>query len=182
MLDRVFRGEGRKRGGRQKEQAPPAEGLSDLARHCSTTERRAEAAEQELTKIKLLEFLQTKVGETFHGVITGVQAFGLFVEIPELLIDGLVHISNLADDQYAFDRRRWALVGRRKNRVLRVGTPLEVRIVRVDIPRRQLDLEPVEAKKGERAGREKSESSPKRGRAESKAKKPRRRGKRRSKR
>ena len=149
-LERIFRGEGKKRGGRQKGRtgpAAPAEDLDALARHCSTTERRAEAAEHELTKIKLLEFLQAKIGETFHGVITGVQAFGLFVEIPELLIDGLVHISSLGDDQYAFDRRRWALVGRRKSCVLRVGSTLEVRIVRVDIPRRQLDLEPVEQEK-----------------------------------
>ena len=149
-LERVLRGEGRKRGGRQKgrpEPAAPAGDLNALARHCSSTERRAEAAEHELTKIKLLEFLQTKVGETFQGVITGVQAFGLFVEIPHLLIDGLVHISSLKDDQYAFERRRWALVGRRTGRILRVGSALEVRIVRVDIPRRQLDLEPVEEAK-----------------------------------
>ena len=58
-----------------------------------------------------------------------------------------MHISSLGDDQYAFDRRRWALVGRRKSCVLRVGSTLEVRIVRVDIPRRQLDLEPVEQEK-----------------------------------
>ena len=147
-LDRTLRGEVKsKRGGGRKAEKPAGDGdLAALAVHSSQTERRAEAAERELTKIKLLEFLEAKVGEVYSGVITGVQAFGLFVEIPHLLIDGLVHISSLKDDQYAFDRKRWALVGRRKGRILRVGSALEVRIVRVDIPRRQLDLEPVETK------------------------------------
>ena len=149
-LDRVLRGEAKQKGGGRKAEKPAGDGdLAALAVHSSQTERRAEAAERELTKIKLLEFLEAKVGEVYSGVITGVQAFGLFVEIPHLLIDGLVHISNLKDDQYAFDRKRWALVGRRKGRVLRVGSCLEIRIVRVDIPRRQLDLEPVETKAAE---------------------------------
>jgi ribonuclease R len=118
--------------------------MAELAAHCSRTERRAEAAERELTKVKLLEFLQTRLGDTFTGIITGVQAFGVFVESPELLVDGLVHISSLRDDDYRFDRRRWALVGSRSGKVLRVGSALEVRIAAVNIPRRQLDLEPVE--------------------------------------
>jgi ribonuclease R len=135
------------RGGRHKAEARPnidGHPLAGLAAHCSKTERRAEAAERELTKIKLLEFLQTRLGETFTGVITGVQAFGVFVESPEFLIDGLVHISRLKDDIYSFDRRHWCLVGRRTGRVLRVGSTIEVRIAGINIPRRELDLEPVE--------------------------------------
>jgi ribonuclease R len=138
----------RHRGGRHKQAPdaahdPAARPLVEIAAHSSETERRAEAAERELTKIKLLEYLQTRIGETFTGVITGVQQFGLFVENPELLIDGLVHISSLRDDQYRFDKRRWALVGSRTGRVLRVGSTLEVQIAGVNIPRRELDLEPV---------------------------------------
>ena len=82
--------------------------------------------------------------------MTGVQAFGAFVENPELLIDGLVHISSLSDDRYRFDRRRLALVGHSTGRELRVGSTLEVRIAGVDIARRQLDLEPVEAERRRR--------------------------------
>jgi ribonuclease R len=138
------------RGGRHKERErdagePAGNPMAGLAAHCSRTERRAEAAERELTKIKLLEFLQTRLGETFTGIITGVQAFGLFVESPDLLIDGLVHISRLKDDMYSFDRNRWALIGRRSGRVLRVGSKIEVRIAAINIARRELDLEPVEA-------------------------------------
>ncbi|HUX16980.1 MAG TPA: ribonuclease R [Phycisphaerae bacterium] len=173
-LDQVLRGEVKKpRGGGRKAEKPAGDGdLAALAVHSSQTERRAEAAERELTKIKLLEFLEAKVGEVYSGVITGVQAFGLFVEIPHLLIDGLVHISNLKDDQYAFDRKRWALVGRRKGRVLRVGSCLEIRIVRVDIPRRQLDLEPVETKAAEQPPK----ATPPRKAAKRSAKRPAKRG------
>jgi ribonuclease R len=146
----VKRGPQRKRGGRHKGEAE-AEGAEDpatvklqaLAVHCSLTERRAAAAEDELTKIKLLEYLQTRLGDTFVGIITGVQQYGLFVESPELLVDGLVHTTSLRDDTYRFDKRRWALVGTRTGRVLRVGTQIEVRIAGVNIPRRELDLEPV---------------------------------------
>ncbi len=145
---------GRRRRGDRKGGTPTlAEGsLDDLAAHCSRTERRAEAAERELTKIKLLEYLQARIGETFTGVITGVQAFGVFVENPNLLVDGLVHIASLADDYYTFDRKKWRLVGRRTGNVLRVGTELEVRIAAVDIPRRQLDLVPVAAERKRKEG------------------------------
>jgi ribonuclease R len=148
-FDLAVRDGGRKRkGGRHKpalaEAADPAtKSLVEIAAHSSETERRAEAAERELTKIKLLEYLQTRVGDTFTGVITGVQQFGLFVESPELLIDGLVHISSLKDDTYRFDKRRWALIGSRTGRVLRVGSTLEVQIAAVNIRLRQLDLAPV---------------------------------------
>ena len=138
----------RHKGGRHKQAPdeahdPAAKALAAIAAHSSETERQAEAAERELTKIKLLEYLETRIGETFTGVITGVQQFGLFVESPDLLIDGLVHISSLKDDQYRFDKRRWALLGSRTGRVLRVGSTLEVRIAGVKISRRELDLEPV---------------------------------------
>jgi ribonuclease R len=102
--------------------------------------------------VKLLEFLEGRVGDTFVGIITGVQSFGVFVENSEFLVDGLVHISSLRDDIYRFDKRHWCLVGSRTGRVLRVGSPLEVRIAGVNLPRRQLDLEPVEKPREARPG------------------------------
>ena len=167
-FDAVARGAVEKqRGGRKRKELDAArqaaeKPLADVAAHASRTERRAEAAERELTKVKLLEFLLNRIGDTFTGIITGVQEFGVFVESPELLIDGLVHISNLRDDRYRFDRRRWALVGDRTRRVLRVGSPLDVRIAAINIPRRQLDLEPVEGQpEVPPAGRETRKKAPK---------------------
>jgi len=157
-VDALVRGRGasrgrRRRGDRKGASPKLAEGpLEEVAAHCSRTERRAEAAERELTKIKLLEYLQERIGDTFTGVITGVQAFGVFVENPDLLIDGLVHISSLADDYYTFDPKKWRLLGRRTGNVLRVGTELVVRIAAVDIPRRQLDLVPVVGERPRKKG------------------------------
>jgi len=152
-------GGGRGRGKRRRDRGskgatPPLAGvpLEEAAAHCSRTERRAEAAERELTKIKLLEYLQAHIGQTFTGIITGVREFGAFVENPALLIDGLVPIASLTDDHYTFDRKRWALVGRRSKKVLRVGTTLDVRIAAVNIPKRQLDLVPVETERRRRPG------------------------------
>jgi len=178
MVHRQFEsaahGGGRRRGGRGKSAGAPAPkhaALEELAEHCSRTERRAEAAERELTKVKLLEYLEGRVGQQFTGIITGVQAFGLFVEIPELLIDGLVHKARLTDDVYRFDAQRWALVGRRTQRVLRVGSTLDVRIARVDIPRRQLDLEPVEPERKRRPKEKAQGDDPPRGKKRKKRRK-----------
>jgi ribonuclease R len=155
LFDALVTGKITTRGGRHKVKPETEEAkkpLGELAVHCSKTERRAEAAERELTKVKLLEFLEGRVGDTFVGIITGVQSFGVFVENSEFLVDGLVHISSLRDDIYRFDKRHWCLVGSRTGRVLRVGSPLEVRIAGVNLPRRQLDLEPVEKPREARPG------------------------------
>ena len=78
--------------------------LAVLGEHCSDRERRAEAAERELTKVKLLDYLSTRIGTTLEAVVTGVEEFGLFVQGIELPAEGLVHVSSLADDFYRFDR------------------------------------------------------------------------------
>ena len=79
-----------------------------LGEHCSDRERRAEAAERELTKVKLLDYLSQRIGEEMDAVITGVEEFGLFAQGIELPAEGLVHVTSLADDYYSFDRRRTA--------------------------------------------------------------------------
>ena len=114
--------------------------LTVLAEHCSRTERRAEAAERELVKIKLLTYLESRVGETFHAVIIGVEDFGLFCRLVELPVEGLLHVSSLADDYYYLEEGTHTLIGRRSGRRYRLGDRLTVRIVRVDVDRRELDL------------------------------------------
>ncbi len=115
------------------------ENLEQWAGHCSSTERKAEEAEREITKLKLLRHLDDRRDEVMDGVVTGVEEFGLFVQLKELLLDGLIHVRNLADDFYKLDRKRMALVGRRGN-VYRVGTEIKVRIERIDFLKRELDF------------------------------------------
>ncbi|MEE9584542.1 MAG: RNB domain-containing ribonuclease, partial [Candidatus Brocadiales bacterium] len=113
--------------------------LEDWASHCSSTERRAEEAEREITKLKLLRYLEGRREEIMDGVITGVEEFGLFVQLKEFLLDGLIHVRNLADDFYKLDRKRMAMVGRRGN-VYRIGDEIRVRIERIDLLKREADF------------------------------------------
>lgn len=114
--------------------------LAVLAEHCTRTERRAEAAERELVKIKLLTFLETRVGESFHAIVIGAEDFGLFCRLIELPAEGLVHVTSLSDDYYYLESETHTLIGRRSGRRYRLGDKLEVRIAHVDVDRRELDL------------------------------------------
>lgn len=117
--------------------------LVALAEHCSRTERRAETAARELTKIKLLTHLETRIGEEFHAVIVGVEEFGLFCRLIELPAEGLLHITSLADDFYYLEPGSHTLIGRRAGTRYRLGDRLQVRVARVDVDRRELDLVPA---------------------------------------
>ena len=82
------------------------ERVAAWAKHCSTTERRSEEAEREITKLKLLRYLQDHADKLMNGTITGIQEYGLFVQIDEYLLDGLVHIRTLTDDFYKVDKKK----------------------------------------------------------------------------
>jgi ribonuclease R len=127
--------------------------LFNLGQHCSDREQRAEAAERELTKLKLLAYLSSRVGEEMDAVITGVESFGLFVQGLALPAEGLIRIEALADDYYSFDRVTHTLVGRRAGNAFRLGDRLRVAVARVDLERRELDFRP--------AGKQKSTPAPK---------------------
>ena len=81
-----------------------------------------------------------KVGDVFHGYITGVSAFGLFIELVEHFVEGMVHVSTMADDYYRFVERAHVLRGEKNGRVYRLGDRVEVQVIRVDLERRQIDL------------------------------------------
>ncbi len=117
--------------------------LAALAEHCSRTERRAETAERELIRIKLLTHLETRVGEAFHAIVVGVEDFGLFCRLVELPVEGLLHVRGLADDYYYLEEGTHTLVGRRGGSRHRLGDRLEVRVARVDVDRRELELVPA---------------------------------------
>lgn len=117
-----------------------ADQVAALGEHCSFTERRAEDAEKELTQVKVLEMLSTRGDEAYDGVVTGVTTFGVFVQIRRFLIDGLVRFEDLLDDWWEVDSKAGLAVGERTGRRIRVGDPVTVRIARVNVPSRQLDL------------------------------------------
>ena len=120
------------------------EELPEAARHASEMERRADEAEYELVAWKKVRFMADKVGEEYDGFITGVAPFGLFVQLVEHYVEGLVHISSLADDYYRYLERVHQLRGENTQRVFRLGDPVRVQVVRVDQDRRQVDLGVVE--------------------------------------
>lgn len=114
--------------------------LMALGDHCSKTERRAETAERELVKHKLLVYMNERLGTDLPAIITGVADYGFFAQAETLPVEGLVHISTLPDDYYHFDDMSHSLVGQRTNRSFRLGDKVEVTVVRVDLQRRQLDF------------------------------------------
>ena len=121
--------------------------LVALGRHCSDREQRAESAERELTKLKLLSYLSEHIGLEMDAVITGVESFGIFVQGLELPAEGLVRVDSLTDDYYRFDRANHTLAGHRAGNSYRLGDLLKVVVARVDMERRELDFRLVERKK-----------------------------------
>jgi ribonuclease R len=141
--------------------------LSEMGPHLSDMERRATDAERELVEWKKVRFMTDKLGEVYKGYVTGVQAFGLFVELEEIYVQGLVHVSSMTDDYYRFDERAHALKGENTRQVYRLGDEVEVQVVRVDLERRQLDFALVDvlrrAAAGARKGRAPRAPAPRRG-------------------
>ncbi len=108
--------------------------------HCSEREQRAEAAERELIKVKLLTFLSHRIGEPMEAVITGVEEFGLFAQGIELPAEGMIRIDALGDDFYRFDRQTHSLTGHRHGHSYRLGDLIQVEIAHVNVDRRELDF------------------------------------------
>jgi ribonuclease R len=144
------------------------EELPETARHTSERERRADDAERELVQWKKVRFMADKVGDEFSGYITGVTAFGLFIELVEHFVEGLVHISTMADDYYRFVERAHILRGENTGKVYRLGDRVEVQVLKVDMERRQVDLGILEIL--ETARRTEQGRAPRRSRAEPKPK------------
>jgi ribonuclease R len=97
-------------------------------------------AERASVKVMQIEYMKRHIGDEFDGVITGVMEFGLFVELRDLLIQGLVHVRELDDDYYMYDERQYALRGRSRGRQYRLGDHIRVRTVSVDPEHRELNL------------------------------------------
>ena len=120
------------------------EDLPEVARHTSEMERRADEAERELLQWKKVRFMADKVGDEYEGHITGVAPFGLFVELIEHYVEGLVHVSSMGDDYYKYSEQEHVMRGENTKKVYRLGDKVAVQVVRVDMERRQVDLGLVE--------------------------------------
>ena len=117
--------------------------LAELGGSCSAAEQRAESAERMAVLWKTVQYLQTRVGEVFDGTVSGVKDFGLFVQMDDFLIDGLVHISELLDDYYHYEEERHRLVGERTGKVWRLGDRIRVQMASVDAGEQKVELVPV---------------------------------------
>ncbi len=116
------------------------ERLPEMGLHLSEREQVAAEAERELVEWKKVRFMAGKLGERFSGYVTGVQPFGLFVELDQIYVQGLVHVSSLRDDYYRFEERVHLLRGENTGRRYRLGDRVDVSVARVDLERRQVDF------------------------------------------
>ena len=137
-----------------------------LGEHCSMTERRADEAVRDVVDWLKCEYMQDKVGEVLDGMVSTVTSFGLFVQLKDVYVEGLVHVTALSNDYYQFDPVGQCLRGERSGRVYRLGDPLRVRVARVDLDERKIDFMPEdvaqEAAKAAEAPRAKRRRKPRR--------------------
>ena len=122
--------------------------------HCSSTERRADDATREVADWLKCEYMQDHVGEEFDGVISSVTGFGFFVRLNDLFIDGLVHISGLANDYYLFDMPKQRLIGENSGMIFRLGDAVKVRVETVSLEQKQIDFSLISSeRKPKRSGK-----------------------------
>ncbi|MBR1395516.1 MAG: ribonuclease R [Prevotella sp.] len=123
-------------GGRSANQ----EHFEELCEHSSEMEQTAQNAERDSIKYKMVEFMGDKVGECFDGHISGIQSYGIYVEIDENHCEGLVPMHDLRGDYYEFDEAHYCLIGRRHHSKYQLGDPIRIKVARANLEKRQLDF------------------------------------------
>jgi ribonuclease R len=124
----------------EKQLAIATSHLGEIAEHTSKRERVAMEAERDVVELKKVQFMQQHLGEEFNGFITGVTAFGFFVELEELFVEGLVHITTLDDDLYSYIEKQHSLIGRRSKQVFRIGDTARVKVAAVVPATRRIEF------------------------------------------
>jgi ribonuclease R len=119
------------------------EELNEICEHCSYRERLAADAERESIRLKQVRVMIKKLGEEFDGKIVGMTANGVFVQIQDPYVEGMVPVESMGDDFYQFDEDRMVFFGRRKKKVLKIGDSMRVQAVRADLEKRQIDFSTV---------------------------------------
>jgi ribonuclease R len=137
------------------------EDMLQMGEHCSMTDRRADEVTRDVVSWLKCEYMRDKVGDEFPGVISSVTSFGLFIELNDIYVEGLVHVSELDNDYYHFEAKGHRLVGERTAHIYRLGDPVRIRVVRVDLDERKMDfvlLEHTSAKTGHQQVQPKSDT------------------------
>jgi len=141
ILHRLLKAALKKRRPSKKRREEIRENLAkESCPHLSTRERASEAAERECVAWKKCQFMADKVGSEHWGFITGVANFGLFLELEDIFVEGLLHVSNLKNDFYHYSEELQALIGERTHQRHRIGDRMRVKVARVDVERRQIDF------------------------------------------
>ena len=146
--------------------------LTEIGKHITFTEERADNAERELTAVLILQMLSNRIGEDLACVTTGLTGFGVFVQSRKFGIDGLIRMEDLGPDQWKFDKRTQSILGLRSGHSIRLGQSLNARIVSVNVPARQLNLTPAEPLIKPAAERKETGKSKKRKRVREKGQPP----------
>ncbi len=128
---------------KEKKPAVSEDGLYELGKHCSQTERRAEKAERDVIRVRLLRFMEPRVGEEMNAVITGVESFGIFCQGLEIPAEGLIPVASISEEYWEFDPAARTMTGSQTRRQFRLGDHVVVQIVSVNVDRRQMNLLPV---------------------------------------
>jgi ribonuclease R len=118
--------------------------LPAIAQQSSERERVAMEAERAGVKVMQVEYMKRHVGDEFHGIISGVTHYGLFIEINDLLVEGMIHVRELKDDYYVYDEKKFALIGRATKKQYRLGDAVNVKVIRVNPEEREIDFVLVE--------------------------------------
>jgi ribonuclease R len=116
------------------------ERLPYIAKQSSVRERVAMEAERAGVKVMQVEYMKRHLGDTFHGIVSGVARYGLFIEINDLLVEGMIHVRDLEDDFYVYDEKNYALIGRSSGKRYRLGDKVEVKVIRVNAEERKVDF------------------------------------------
>lgn len=124
------------------------EDMVQLGEHCSVTERRADEAVRDVMDWLKCEYIQDRIGGVYEGVITTVTGFGLFVELVDIYVEGLVHITSLSKDYYRFDPVSHSLLGERSGIIYHLGDRIKVQVAAVNLDDRKIDFQPVASEDG----------------------------------
>ena len=135
--------------------------MKALGEHCSMCEQRADDASRDVMSWLKAEYMQDKVGETFKGIISSVTSFGLFVELDDIYVEGLVHVTALKSDYYHFDAAKHMMIGENSGMTYRLGDPIEIVVARVDLEDRKIDfvLPDSDSDQGDKSAKKRKKSA-----------------------